>query len=437
MVKLIFKEKLHFVIERFNLAPFEQLIMHSFWSVFGTFISRGSMLVSTIILARILDTVAYGQLGVLRSTLNFFVVFAGFGLGNTTSRYIALNRINNLREARRIFDISLLFNLILAIIISASVFIFAKQISIWSFNDVALYKQLLIASLLLFFATMNGVLAGSLAGFQDFKAIAKNSFLSTVVQSVLSVIGAYFFGINGSLIGFGLGYLYLYILNRKRINENFGFQKRIISFHNFISANKEFLWSFSLPAAFSSFLVTPVFWWAKTFMIRSTSFKEMAFFDVADQWRLIILFIPSALMQIVLPALTISNQENFKKTLNFNIKTNLFFTIITIVPLIVLSRYIMSLYGKEYVNTELFIVLISSALFSSFCSVIGLALASKGKMWTGFVFNALWAIYFILLTMYFINNGYGATGLAYAVLVSYVLHAITQFTYFSIKFKKQ
>lgn len=437
MVKLIFKEKLHFLIERFKVKQFEQLIIHSFWSVFGTFISRGSMLVSTIILARILDAVAYGQLGILRSTLNFFVVFAGFGLGNTTSRYIALNRINNLREARRIFDISLLFNLIMAIIISTSIFIFAKQISIWSFNNVALYNQLRISSLLLFFATMNGVLAGSLAGFQDFKAIAKNTFLSTVLQSVLSLIGAYFFGINGSLIGFGLGYLYLYILNKKRVNKSFGFQQRIISFHNFISAKKEFLWSFSLPTAFSSFLVTPVFWWAKTFMIRNTSFKEMAFFDVADQWRLIILFIPSALMQIVLPALTVSTEESFKKTVSFNIKINLFFTIIAIVPLIVLSRYIMSLYGKEYVNTELFIVLISSALFSSFCSVIGLVLASKGKMWTGFFFNSLWAIYFILLTIYFINNGYGATGLAYAILVSYVLHAVTQLAYFNIKFKEQ
>lgn len=435
MIKLAPKEKIHFLIRKFKLTQFEQLIMHSFWSVFGTMLSRGSMLVSTIILARILDSIAYGQLGILRSTLNFFVVFAGFGLGNTTSRYIALNRKDNLQEARRIYDISLLFNFILAIIISVGVFVFAKQISIWSFNDVTLYKELRISSFLLFFATMNGVLGGSLAGFQDFKKIAKNTFLSTILQSVLSLIGAWLFGITGSLIGFGLGYVYLYILNKRAINKCFGLEKKVVYLNSFISAEKKFLWSFSLPAAFSSFLVTPLFWWAKTFMIRSTSFKEMAFFDVADQWRLIILFIPSALMQIVLPALTISNQEDFKKTLNFNIKVNLFFTTITVIPLIILSPYILCLYGKAYVNTELFIVLISSALFSSFCSVIGLALASKGKMWTGFIFNLFWAAYFILFTIYFIEQGLGATGLAYAILLSYLLHGITQFIYFKIKHK--
>lgn len=434
MVKQILKRRINFLITKFKLDQFEHLIMYSFWSVFGTLLSRSCMLISTIILARILDSVAYGQLGILRSTLNFFVVFAGFGLGNTTSRYIALNKKDNIGEARRIFDISLIFNFILAILISFIVYVFAKQISIWSFNDIALYKQLRISSFLLFFATMNGVLTGSLAGFQDFKTIAKNAFYSTSVQAVLSLAGACFYGITGALIGFGMGYVYLYFLNKRAINKCFGLEKKAISFLNFFSAKKTFLYSFSLPAAFSSFLVTPVFWWAKTYMIRNTSFKEMAFFDAADQWRIIVLFIPSALMQIVLPALTISNEEDFKKTLGFNIKMNLFFTSITVLPLMIFCKYILSLYGKEYVNTELFMVLISSALFSSFCSVVGLALASKGKMWIGFFFNLFWAGYFILFTIFFISNGYGAIGLAYSILLSYLIHGLTQFAYFKIKF---
>lgn len=423
------------LIYKFKINQFEHLVVHSFWSVFGTLLSRGSMLVSTIILARILDAIAYGQLGILRSTVNFFVVFAGFGLGNTTSRYIALNKKDNIREARRIYDISLIFNFIMAVMVSLIVYVFAKQISIWSFNDVILYRQIRVSSFLLFFATMNGVLAGSLAGFQDFKTIATNSFYSTAIQSILSLIGAKFYGIAGSLIGFGLGYIYLYILNKRAINKCFGLEKKAISFADFFSEKKSFLYSFSLPAALSSFLVTPVFWWAKTYMIRSTSFREMAFFDVADQWRLIVLFIPSALMQIVLPALTISNEEDYKKTLRFNIKLNLFFTLIIAVPLILLSKYILALYGKDYNNPQLFIVLISSTLISSFCSVIGLALASKGKMWTGFFFNLFWAVCFILFTIYFINQGYGATGLAYAISLSYLIHGATQFIHFNIKHK--
>jgi O-antigen/teichoic acid export membrane protein len=101
-----------------------------------------------------------------------------------------------------------------------------------------------------------------------------------------------------------------------------------------------------------------------------------------------------------------------------------------------LSKNILSLYGKGYVNIELFIVLISSTLFSSFCSVIGLAIASKGKMWNGFIFNIFWAVYFILFTNYFIKLGYGALGLAYAIALSYLLHGIAQFVYFKLRLKK-
>lgn len=433
MIKIIPKRLFFFLINRFRLNQFENLIRDSFWSVLGTFLSRAVMLVSSILLARILNQVEYGQLGLLRSTLNFFVVFAGFGLGNTTSRYVALNRKDNIGEARRIFDISIIFTFFLALVITTMVYVFAREISQLSFNDVSLYKYLRISSFLLFFAAMNGVIGGGLAGFQDFKSIAKNNLLSSIIQSIFSLIGAFYFGVTGSLVGFGAGYIYLYLLNKKAVNKCFGYGRACVSFFSFFSEKKDFLYSFSLPAALSSFLVTPVFWWAKAFMIRYTSFKEMAFFDVADQWRLVVLFVPSALMQLFLPALTISSKNDFQQTLNFNIKMNLFCTLLTAVPVILLSKFILSLYGDAYMSIELFIVVISSCLFSSFCSVIGLALASKGKMWISFMFNLSWALYFVLFTIYFVKNNYGATGLGYAVFMSYFLQGLSQFIYFKIK----
>lgn len=430
---MILKKKIKFLINKYNLVQFEDLMVQSFWSVFGALLSRGSMLISAIVLTRILDTKAYGQLGILRSTLNFFVVFAGFGLGNTASKYISLYKNTDLWEARRIFDISLLFNFFLASVLSLAVFVFAKEISIWSFNDATLSGELRISAFLLFFATMNGVLSGSLAGFQEFKKIAKNTFLSAIIQTLFSIIGGCFFGVSGALIGFGLGYFFLFIAHKIAIDKCWNGERRTVHFKDFLETDKTFLWSFSLPTAFSSFIVMPVFWWGKTFLIKNANFEEMAAFDVADQWRLIILFVPTALMQIVLPALTLSKKEEFIKKISFNIKLNLICTLLVMLPVIIFSKNILSLYGKEYVKVELFIVLILSALFSSVSSVMGLALASKGKMWIGFLFNLFWAFYFILLTTYFIGHGYKATGLAYAMFWSYLLHVFVQFVYFKIK----
>src|SRR5690606_8463280 len=142
---------------------------------------------------------------------------------------------------------------------------------------------------LLFFATINGAYSGSLAGFQDFKNIAKNTFFASIVQAILAILGSIYFGVIGCLIGYGIGYFILFLLHKKAVDKNFGGTKRILRFKDLFTTDKAFLWSFSLPAALSSFMVTPVFWWSKSFMIRASDFKEMALFDVADQWRIIVL----------------------------------------------------------------------------------------------------------------------------------------------------
>lgn len=416
---------------KLTLEEFENLLKHASWSILGSVLSRVMMLAASIVLARVLTQNDYGALGIIKSTVNMFVVFSGFGIGSTTSRYISLYKKKNIVEARRIFDVSFLFIFIIAIIVSMGVFIFSKQISIWSFNDVSLYKELRISSFLLFFATINGSYTGSLAGFQDFKSIAKNTFFSSFIQAVLTIFGGIYYGVSGALIAYGIGYSILFVLHKKSLANNFGKIKRQLLFRDIFTTDKDFIWSFGIPAALSGFLVTPVFWWTKSYLIRKSTFEEMALFDVSDQWRMILLFIPSALIPIVLPALT-DNIKNYNKTLNFNIRINFFLMITFLIPLIFFSKNILSLYGDEYGNTRLFVFLISSALFSSFSSVVGSAIASLGIMWTGFVFNLLWAIYMILFSILFINQGMGAMGLAYAVFLSYLIHGISQFIFLKV-----
>ena len=59
------------------------------WSIIGGLFSRGLSILTFIIVARILGDNLYGQLGIIRSTTNMFIVFASFGLGVTATKYIA------------------------------------------------------------------------------------------------------------------------------------------------------------------------------------------------------------------------------------------------------------------------------------------------------------------------------------------------------------
>jgi len=57
----------------------ERIAKGAFWSLSGSIVSQGSILFASMYVARILGKTQFGELGMIRSTINMFVVFAGFG----------------------------------------------------------------------------------------------------------------------------------------------------------------------------------------------------------------------------------------------------------------------------------------------------------------------------------------------------------------------
>ena len=68
------------------------------------------------------------------------------------------------------------------------------------------------------------------------------------------------------------------------------------------------------------------------------------------------------------------------------------FALVIVLLVALFSRYIMSAYGEGFDDTTTLIVLSSSAIFSAVSNVVGSAIASRAKMWVGFIFNMIWAI---------------------------------------------
>lgn len=69
-----------------------RLATGTFWSLAGAVISRGLGIVASIMVARTLGRVGFGELGIIHSTLALFQLFAGFGLGVTTTKCVAEHR---------------------------------------------------------------------------------------------------------------------------------------------------------------------------------------------------------------------------------------------------------------------------------------------------------------------------------------------------------
>jgi O-antigen/teichoic acid export membrane protein len=96
----------------------------------------------------------------------------------------------------------------------------------------------------------------------------------------------------------------------------------------------------------------------------------------------------------------------------------------------------MQLYGNGFASgTDVFYLIMLVSVLLSAGVVVGGLLSSTGAMWTGFLFNSVWAAVMIGTAIVVIPR-YGALGLALAYAVSYSIHTIIQFLYFWVYVRK-
>ena len=404
----------------------------AFWSFTGTALAKLIVLISGIVCARILGKELYGEFGMVRSTINMFVALGTAGLGMTATKYIAEFRQNSKERIASIFFITNGFALLTGLVITILVLCLAEFLASYTLNSPHLVDAIRVGALLLFITVINGAQTGTLSGMENFKAIAINTFIASIFESTLMILGAYYYGVIGAILGYGLGFVSLYITNHISIRRDLKAHGVDIDWKLFNKGDLSLLYKFSLPAMLSSLLIAPTYWIARTMLVNDSGFEELAIYEAAEQLRVIILLVPVAVGQIVLPILSsIVNDDNRKywKVLKINILINLVVSLVIVLLVALFSRYIMSAYGEGFDDTTTLIVLSSSAIFSAVSNVVGSAIASRAKMWVGFIFNMIWAILVIAFTKIFLGMGYGALAIALSFLCSYILHTVYQYIY--------
>ena len=240
----------------------------------------------------------------------------------------------------------------------------------------------------------------------------------------MTILGAYYFGVNGAVLGFGMGFILIFVMNHLSINKNFSaIQIKKLSIKNLRLKDFSILYTYSLPAALSSLLIAPSFWLIRSILVRTDGFRELAVFEAADQWKVIILFIPTAFSQIVLPILSSLHKEktSFVSTLKYNMLIVGVTALLLAIGVMLFGGFIMRLYGTTYNNSAPLQILAISTIFSALANVLEMAVYSLGKMWQCFGINVVWAILMIGCTYILCQRGSGANGLSMAVLVSYIV----------------
>lgn len=415
----------------------KKIFSHTFWILSGNIISKTLLLIATILMTKYMGKEEYGQFGIIKSTILMFAIFAGMEMGITATKYISqYHNIDN-KKVEKIVGISNLFAIIVSILVLVFVFFFSKHIA-EQINAPQLDKEIQMSSLVLFFSSLNGIQNGILAGLEKFKELSINTTISGIISSVGLIMAAKYFSLKVVVIAFGLNYILLFLFNFITLKRVFysNFKINIFSKNNFEEAS--ILWKFSLPAILAGLMVGPVTWLCNYFLVKQPNgYLEMADFDIANQWRNTILFIPAALSQIALPMLSSSfnNNDDYKKIFNKNLKINIYLGFTLVVLFCLFTPMIVSFYGHDYERATIpMIIMFITTGFITINNVIGQAIASQGKMWFGFFVNFIWACVLVISCyILVIRLQMGAVGICLSYLISYMIHTLLQFLFIKQK----
>ncbi len=427
-----FKEKLAESTIAYRLAR------GAFWSLIGGVGSRVLTLISSIVVARLLGKEGYGEVGMVQSTIGLFGVFAGFGLGSTATKYIAEYRVKDPEKAGRILNLTLVISLISGGIMAIACLVMSPWLAEKTLNRPDLASVLAASSLLLFVSTLGGVQSAALSGFESFRAIARITILQGAASPIVAIPCVWFYGVQGAIASFtinaAIGLILCTIALRSEC-KNFRVTKK---FDRSFWSERFALWKFALPSMFSALMVVPTIWITNTILVNQHGgYGELGLFNVANQWRMLIIFLPGLLTSAMLPVLSETygreDKTDFIHTVTLNLKVTWIVALPLTVLAITLNKPLAMLFGKQFIGAEKMISFLMIACFLSIVNgAVGSALAGSGRMWTGTTMNVGWSIVMIVSSVLLIP-GHGGLGLAAAYFIAYLLHTIWVMVYVETK----
>ena len=422
--------KLKFKIKTNDL--FGRITNGLFWVTIGNVSSKFLMLLSFVFVARNIGKEAYGELGIVRSTLTMFFTLASLGLGMTASKYISIYRLSEKNKVLKIFKFSSYSSLFFGVVFSTFLFLSSEYVANKSLSNDNLEVLLKLGSISILFNAINSTFSGTLIGLEDFKTNGLVNLFSGLIQFLLIIIGLYLYDSIGVILALSINSLITFIIYLLLLLKKHSFDLNFKRNEVFDHETKQIFLNFSLPSVFLSLLQLPVLWFVKLILTRQAGFGALADFDVAEQWYMILLFLPNTINSILLPilsSLNVSQKENdFSKVLKLSLILNFSLTLLFTIFIYFLSPYVFSFYGNEFTNFETLNIMSIATIFSSLSNVFVQIFASKGKMWFGFMTNIFWAVVLISFSVYFINYlKFGSLGLAYSMVISNVLLFIVQF----------
>lgn len=399
------------------------LLSHSLWSFLGTFISRGLMFVTWVLVANILGKTINGEVGVLRSTINLFISFVGTGFGLTLTKYIVKYQNKSLEQTNKIISASIFYSIILGLVLSLLYYYFSPLIATELLKAPHLLFTIRISVILLFLSISNSVFLGFLQGFEKFKEISIINIIYGISLFVFVFFGAKTMGINGTFIGFILAMFISLFISLLYAYKTFKIEKLQFTFD--FKSELPVLYSFTIPAIFSGLTVVPFKWILDTLMVREENgYNEMGLFTALFLLHTLLIMTANTLNAPLITIMSKEKKDNAIEKLNLILPWSL--AVLVSTPILLFPELLGLLFNQEYLQDKNFkwtiVLIIITTILVLYKNGMGRIMIVNNLMWFSFFSNLLWGL--VLVSVFYFSPFKNAVSLSLAYAIAYFVNII-------------
>lgn len=390
------------------------------WSTAGAVATRSGNLILSVLLARVLEQNQYGAFAYVQSTVTMAATIAGAGTGIVATKIVsegAHGRSSSISE-----QLSTLYGAIM-ILAGASVLLLLLVLLLTDlFSEVS--WPVLLAMPLVPLAAIQGLQIGALVGFELHKKIGEIVVVSAFVNIIAACGLAHIAGVTGAVLGLLIGSAVTAFLLQTSILGAMRNSGILYSSRPSFSMDRN-LWRFALPSLLSSLVGAPVAWATMSMLKSAAGLAAVADFNVANQWRQLVVFLPTIICTVLLPRIIRSSggegSEAAKRLFIANLSASIIISSLAATAVAIGAPMLVGLYGASYESaTPALRLLAFSGVLSSAAAIVGQIIIVQNRMWLGFGLNASWGI--VLCAASYLLSSEGAVGLAWAYTSAYLFH---------------
>ena len=409
-----------------------RLRLATIWNLLAAVSTQGATFVVSLVVGRLLGTEGFGKYAAVTNTLLTIASVSQLAAGPTATKFLAELRQSASARAFRIYLLLRLTCGANALVGAVGVFLGAEGLSRWLLGTGELELLFRVGAVFVFFASLNALQTGVLAGFEAYRDLGLAGLVGGVFAVVASGVGGVYWGVTGAVLGFVATALVRYLVHTMRVARNLAACRVPVSWRELFGEYRVIL-DFSVPAAISGLVLMPVVWLANAWLVKQPGgVSEFAVYSAAFTLRTMVLFVPGVVCNVALSLLNnlrgAGAAAGFREVFRQSVWLVAVVGLLVALGLQVTGGWVLGWFGRDFsAGTNVLSVLLISGWLEAVALVVYQRVQVSGRMWLSLGLVIIpWQAVFLAVAWWLVPL-HGAFGLAVAMAcgsVSFLLATI-------------